>query len=200
MSGIFGFVHVLVRMDREAETLSIYLSLTHIPSPCDGGMLKSSGTSEDSSSLCSIIHHLWLQNSVGSPWGCTLYPDGKTPVPLRACLLPRPQPCGPLEYTTSSFADMLTSEPSKINQKQTGASHLLISCSLALFGTTCWIKKSISETGSLLKSSSNDVILLVTKTIYSTVHCLPFVLSSKPKSLPTMIQYDPLSECSFVPA
>lgn len=29
MSGIFGFVHILVRMDREVETLSIYLSLSH---------------------------------------------------------------------------------------------------------------------------------------------------------------------------
>lgn len=34
--------------------------------------------SEDSASLCSIIHHLWLQNSLGSPRGYALYPDGKS--------------------------------------------------------------------------------------------------------------------------
>lgn len=59
---------------------------------CDGGMLKSRGTSEDSSSLCSIIHHLWLQNSLGSLWGYTLYPDGKTRAPLSPCLLRGPGP------------------------------------------------------------------------------------------------------------
>lgn len=52
-----------------------------------------------------------------------------------------PRSRGPLEYTTSPFTSMLTSEPSKINQKEPDASHLLISCSLALSETTCWIKK-----------------------------------------------------------
>lgn len=41
-------------------------------------------------------------------------------------------------YNLVPFTSMLTSEPSKINQKQTGASHLLISCSL---GATCCIRK-----------------------------------------------------------
>lgn len=74
----------------QPSELSLHLSPSHAPSPRNGGMLKSSGTSEDSSSLCSIIHHLWLQNSLGSPWRYTLYPDGKTPAPLRACLLHGP--------------------------------------------------------------------------------------------------------------
>lgn len=39
------------------------------------------------------------------------------------------------------FSTKLTSEPSKINQKRSGASHLLMRCSLALSETTCWIKK-----------------------------------------------------------
>lgn len=34
--------------------------------------------SEDSSALCSIIHHLWLQNSLGSLRGYARYPDGKS--------------------------------------------------------------------------------------------------------------------------
>lgn len=94
-------------------------------------MLKSSGTSEDSSSLCSIIHHLWLQNSLGSPWGYTLYPDGKTPAPLRACLLPNPV----VDWSIQPVPSLPCSHQShqKKNQKQAGASHLLISCSLALF-------------------------------------------------------------------
>lgn len=95
MSGNFSFLHSLERMHREVATISAFSPAfshihTHTPFYCNGGMLKSTRTSEDSSSLCSIIHHLWLQNSPGSPWGYTLYPDGKTPVPLRACLLPGP--------------------------------------------------------------------------------------------------------------
>lgn len=87
--------------------------------------------SEDSSSLCSIIHHLWLQNSLGSPRGYALYPDGKSRRATESLFTLRPR--GPLEYTTSPFTSMLTSEPSKINQNQPSASHLLNSCSLALF-------------------------------------------------------------------
>lgn len=144
MSGNFIFLQFSQHGQRSwnhQRSLHPSLSRTHIPSLCDGGMLKSSGTSEDSSSLCSIIHHIWLQNSPGSPWGYTLYPDGKTPVPPGPCLLPRPELRSPLEYTSSPFTSMLESEPSKRNQKQAGASYLLISCSLALFESTCWIRK-----------------------------------------------------------
>lgn len=105
-------------------------------------MRKRSGTSEDSSSLCSIIHHLWLQNSLGSPWGYTLYPDGKTPVPLRGCLLSGPQHhCVPLEYTTRSLLYQAHIRAIKNKSKRSGTSHLLMRCSLALSETTCWIKK-----------------------------------------------------------
>lgn len=96
-----------------------------------------------------------------------------------------PRPCDPPEYTTSPFTSMLTSELSKINQKQPGASHLLISCSLALFETACRIKKHhFWETGSSLKSTGDDDILAnVTETIYPAVHCLPFVLFRQHESL-----------------
>lgn len=97
---------------------------------------------------------------------------------------PMPRPRSPLEYTTSPFTSMLTSEPSKINQKQTGASHLLISCLLALFETTCWIKKRPFWDWHRWKSTCDDDILAnVTETIYSAVHRLPFVLFSQHESL-----------------
>lgn len=120
-------------------------------------MFKSSGTSEGSSSLCSIIHHLELQNSPGSPWGYTRYPDGKTPAPQRACLLPGPAVHRSIQAVPS--LPCCTSELSKINQTPPGASHLLILCSLAVFETNFANtkkkkKKIIFENGRTLKSTS----------------------------------------------
>lgn len=86
--------------------------------------------SEDSSSLCSIIHHLWLQNSLGSPRGYALHPDGKSRRATESLFTLRPP--RPLGYTSSPLTSMLTSEPSKRNQNQGSASHLLNACSLAL--------------------------------------------------------------------
>lgn len=133
------FFYTLVRTDGEVST--IRASPSHANTslhPGDGGMRKRSGTSEDSSSLCSIIHHLWLQNSLGSPWGYTLYPDGKTPVPLRGCLLSGPQHhCVPLEYTTRSLLYQAHIRAIKNKSKRSGTSHLLMRCSLALSETTC---------------------------------------------------------------
>lgn len=125
--------------------------------------------SEDSSSLCSIIHHLWLQNSLGSPRGYALYPDGKSRRATESLFTLRPR--GPLEYTTSPFTSMLTSEPSKINQNQPSASHLLNSCSLALFSNQ---KTSLSpppfcENGSF-NQSADDILVNVTETLPSIPH------------------------------
>lgn len=115
---------------------------------------------------------------------------------------PMPRPRSPLEYTTSPFTSMLTSEPSKINQKQTGASHLLISCLLALFETTCWIKKR-----PFLRLASMEIYM---RWWHSGKRHRNYLLRCTPSSFcsfqsawiftssPTMIQYDPLSECSFV--
>lgn len=127
--------------------------------------------SEDSSSLCSIIHHLWLQNSLGSPRGYALYPD-RTPRRATVSLFTL-RPRGPLEYTTA----MLTSEPSKINQNQPGASHLLNSCSLALFlnQKTSFSPPSFCENGSFSQTSAGDILANVRETLPSIPH-RPFVL------------------------
>lgn len=93
-----------------------------------------------------------------------------------------PRPRRPPECTRSPFTSMLTSEPSKINQK-TGWCKPFVNL---MFAGTFWNhllnqkkkkKGVIFKIGSALKPTRDDDILAsVAETVYSDVHCLPFVL------------------------
>lgn len=145
--------------------LSASHSLTHkhTPfSPCDRGMLKSCGASEDSSSLCSIIHHLWLQNSLGSPWGYALYPDGETPVPPSVCCR-TPSSTGVYKQSPHFHTHNTTIK----NKSKTNWCKPCVNLMLAVLNPLTGSKSFISMTGSSLKSSSNDdIVANVTGTVY----------------------------------
>lgn len=145
MSGNFSFLHSLVRIHREVATisaLSSFLSHTHT----HPFSLQWRDVEEHWNLWRLILTLFYYSPSLASElsrisMGLHSLSWWKDSCAAESLFTPRPQPHGPLEYTTSPFTSMLTSEPSNINQKQTGASHLLISCSLALFETTWWIKK-----------------------------------------------------------
>ncbi len=135
------FLHSLVSMDRQVATisaLSIFLSHMHKP------LLRWRDVEEQWNLRRLILTLFYYSPSLASElsrisMGLHSLSWWKDSCAAESLFTPRP--CDPPEYTTSPFTSMLTSELSKINQKQPGASHLLISCSLALFETACRIKK-----------------------------------------------------------
>lgn len=119
------------RLAGEVATISaFYIFLSHVQKPVLSAMERCWRAVEPQKTNPHFVLLFTISGfrTPRSPWGYTRYPDGKTPAPLRACLLP-----GPLEYTTSSSPSTLSSETSKTNWEPTGARHLLIGCSLALF-------------------------------------------------------------------
>lgn len=119
----------------------------------------------------------------------------RRPAPRRACLL-----CGlaaPLEYTSSPFTSMLTSEPSKGHQAPPGARHLLNPCSLALSlnqKTSSPLSPQLifcppPPKNSFSQTSDDDILANVTETLPSARR-RPFVLVLR-RSLCTFSRHHP---------
>lgn len=88
-----------------------------------GGMLRSGGTSEALLLTCVVLFTI---SGFRTRWdlhgGCTLSPDGKAPVPLRACLLPGPPSRRP-DAVHNRFLRLrahVRNIRRKVNSKQTG--------------------------------------------------------------------------------
>lgn len=166
-------------------------------------MWKRSGTSEDSSSLCSIIHHLWLQNSLGSPWGYTRYPDGKTPVPPRGCLLSGLSPLRATGAYNRSLHFHAHIRAIKNKSKPEWCEPFVN----VMFAGAFW-NHLPNRKASFLRDwqptfnlqADDGILAVITETICCAVRFLLFPFNQHQSLHLHSLWYNEISECSFVPA